>query len=73
MAPSVTETITTTVGQASNGVAKLNLKQYNPTEAAKQDVRHPRDVRICLLHQTLLTSIALTGETAIVPILLSVQ
>ena len=35
MAPSVSETVTTTIEQASNGVTTLNLKQDKPTEATK--------------------------------------
>jgi hypothetical protein len=38
MAPSVSETVTTTIEQASNGVTTLNLKQDKPTEATKEDV-----------------------------------
>jgi sulfonate dioxygenase len=37
MAPSVSETVTTTIEQASNGVTTLNLKQDKPTEATKED------------------------------------
>ncbi|KIM78640.1 hypothetical protein PILCRDRAFT_824274 [Piloderma croceum F 1598] len=38
MAPSITETVTTTaVDQASNGIAKLNLRQDKPTESTKKD------------------------------------
>jgi sulfonate dioxygenase len=38
MAPSVAETVTTTVDHASNGIAKLNLKQEKPIESTKKDV-----------------------------------
>ena len=38
MAPSVSETVTTTTEKASNGFTTLNLKQDKPTEATKEDV-----------------------------------
>lgn len=38
MAPSIAETVTTTIDQTSNGITKLNLKQDKPSESTKKDV-----------------------------------
>jgi len=38
MAPSIAETVTTTIDQTSNGITKLNLRQDKPSESTKKDV-----------------------------------
>jgi len=53
MAPSVAETVTTTVDQASNGIAKLNLKQDKPAESTKKDVS-TTDTNLIIVNDQLL-------------------
>ena len=59
MAPSVAETVTTTVDHASNGIAKLNLKQEKPIESTKKDVSSKYLLKLCIFHDRCSTARAL--------------